>query len=98
MDAKILDQVSSATVGNVKMFITNITVKTSEEFTISNIPFIPKAIIGSKDSEEATLSPLFIKPMTQTYIMQVTSWGTNFIKMITTTGYHSGLWYFLIIG
>lgn len=95
MDAKILDQVTANTVGNCKMMIVDLNMESYTEYTISNIPFTPQAIICAKVTPGAEYSTTIIKPMSKNYFMQVKTWEINSIVVYTDYG---GNWYFIILG
>ena len=95
MDAKILDQVSANTVGNCNMMIADVSMAEYTEYTISNIPFVPKAIICARQRSGSEESTTIIKPMTANQIMKVTAWNIDSIVIKTD---FAGHWYFIILG
>lgn len=95
MDAKILDQLSANTVGNCKIMTTSLVMKDGVNYTISDIPFVPQAIICASQNSGYESSTVIIKPMTNNYNMHVNKWDTDSIVVSTERG---KTWYFIILG
>lgn len=97
MDAKILDQVTANTVGNCKIMTTSLIMATGVKYTISNISFVPQAVVCARNRNDEEWSTTIIKPMTANYVMRVNEWGIDFITVSTGYGY-GDTWYFIILG
>lgn len=80
MDAKILDQVTNATVGKM-YFVYNKFIAQNDSKTISNIPFTPLAVIFMRNSGDNELVGVIIKPGTVYPTIRITEWGTNYLTV-----------------
>ena len=95
MDAKILDQVTSATVG--KMYFAHKLLFQSTVQTIENIPFTPLAVIFSEDNAEYEKSGIVVKPSFTFPPLKVTEWGANYLK-VTNLMNEQANYHFIILG